>query len=77
MQAKIIEATAPEKEIEYPCLMVSRASGNIVFFYYAKRGVVIASNMTVYPIGYYSESWDMFGFEEFKGKVILSNKSEE
>jgi len=61
-----IQNESKEKEIEYPCLMISHSTNRIVLFCENKCGVDLEN-------GNYSDFWEMYNFKPFKGKVILEN----
>lgn len=38
------------------------------------RGIVVASNVATYPVGYQPEFWNLVAFEDYAGCVTLENK---
>ena len=64
-----------EKEIKFPCLMKSSASGNIVLFYFHEKGTVVSvgDRSTVWKVGEHSSGFSMESFKPFNGTITLQN----
>lgn len=71
MKVELIE-TQREKEITYPCLMISREKA-VVLFYRRDEGVCLKHSI-LEEIGKYADYWDITQFKPFTGKVVLSNE---
>lgn len=65
-----------ENKIEYPCIMKSKNTNNIVLFEQAGKGTVlkIGKTPTANCVGEISYDVAMSHFELFTGKITLRNK---
>lgn len=59
--------------LSYPKLMISN-NGNIVLFTEDSTGTMVNVKEGIYSLGCHDNGgWEMNGFEDFYGEVILSN----
>lgn len=75
----MITATATNnsnQKIDYPMLMESPKTGNIVLFSSHEKGMVIFSTGGVHKMGYYSDTWGMSCFRPYYGTVVLNTGGE-
>ena len=72
MKAVINEKETPVKD-EYPCLKVSKNTGNIVLFIASKTGVVVSVVNDFWELGEYSDGFAENDFTPFTGSITLSN----
>lgn len=76
MKIEVIEKTE-EKEIKYPCLMISKDKSELIFATYNAgnciAGIVLDCSMSFFKVGYYTNEWTASNFAPFNGKVILEN----
>ena len=72
MKIEIDNKEKKEKEIIYPCLMISD-SGRIVFFTEPMKGVLLEDPSGVHKRYSTDEEWGMFHFKPFNGTIKLSN----
>lgn len=67
-----------EKSTNFPKLMKSIYSGNIVLMSYANdtcgTGVVVMCKDSAINVGHYSKTWLMEVFEDYDGSVTLQNQ---
>lgn len=73
---KSILIAQQKKNKSFPKLMKrkDRNYDYIVLFIDESRGTVVHSNSSLgCSVGYHSTSWDMKFFEDFEGKITLSN----
>jgi hypothetical protein len=70
-------ATSYAKEIKYPVLkqLIDTEINKklIVLFYKKDCGIAVYSVKSHWPLGHYSEEWDMSEFKDYDGKVTLEN----
>tara|TARA_R110000850_G_scaffold271705_1_gene406212 strand:- start:551 stop:769 length:219 start_codon:yes stop_codon:yes gene_type:complete len=72
MKSKIKRRKSEKKELPFPKLMESNQNeGFVVLFTSQNVGVAVTQGFHV--IGHTSNSWDMFAFGDYDGKVILKN----
>lgn len=62
------------QKIDYPCLMMSRVSGNVVLFTSKGKGMCVHKGDSGWNVGCYTELWDMNAFNPFNGTVTLENE---
>ena len=60
------------KEIKYPCLMISDDSQTIILFDKFESGMVV-SYSEHHKLGCYADDWDMKVFKPFTGTITLQN----
>jgi hypothetical protein len=72
MKAVINEKETPVKDT-YPCLKVSKNTGNIVLFIASKTGVVVSVVNDFWELGEYSDGLAENDFTPFTGSITLSN----
>jgi len=76
MKTKVNE-NKNEKEIEFPCLMVTDSGTIILAIGIDKNGIdgfVLKDNVPLKrAIGYHSETWNLNTLNPFKGSITLSN----
>ena len=74
MKAVINEKETP-KEAEYPKLMISQYTGNVVLFNTDTTGVAIflGDNNLSWVLGSYQQCLDPSAFTPFTGSITLSN----
>jgi len=70
MKAVINEKETP---VKYPCLKVSKNTGNIVLFIGEKTGIVVSAHNDMWEIGEYSVGFAENDFTPFTGSITLSN----
>lgn len=69
-----MKAVINEKETpEYPCLKVSKNTGNIVLFIASKTGIVVSVVSDLWELGDYSDAFAENDFTPFTGSITLSN----
>jgi len=57
----------------YPRLMTLGDTTMVVLFYSVECGTVIVSGESGWSIGEYQDRWDITGFVEFKGQIVMEN----
>lgn len=71
MKSEIIEK---EKELEFPCLMVSEETGNVYLMSSEEVGTCVHSiGKSAWVVGDYCNSLEPMKLTIFKGKIILQN----
>lgn len=75
MKSEIVMKEEDQKERTYPWLGISKKGKNVVVLFITfGEGVVVSTGTNdIYRIGYFTDTWDVENFYEFKGQVILSN----
>jgi hypothetical protein len=75
MKSKIKRRKSEKKELPFPKLMESNQNeGLVVLFTSQNVGVAVAQgDQGFHVIGHTSNSWNMFSFGDYDGKVILKN----
>jgi len=68
-----VNETPVEQKSEYPCLKVSKNTGNIVLFIGVKTGIVVSAHNDMWEIGEYSYDFAEHLFTPFTGSITLSN----
>jgi len=77
MKSKIVSTLC--MKYKYPVMMTANSNiallrELVVLFYADKTGVVLHSTSDKYPVGYWSDDWDMSCFEFSTGIVQLRNE---
>lgn len=72
MKIEVKAQTKTVSEMEYPFLAQGELTKSIVLFTNESHGFVV-NNSSEFPLGYFSESWEMHHFTPFTGSVTLSN----
>lgn len=81
MKVKIVEiAQASKVKITFPCILKSKDSGLIVFFWQDSCGIVLNTNKH-YELNHISVGWNSVNsldsyWQYYKGEIILSNDEE-
>ena len=75
INAEVNNIKNKEPAIEYPCIMISTITGNIVLFIRESWGTVIVSHQGL-GIGEWDEYYEMKNFILFNGTITLSNSKE-
>ena len=68
---KVTATEGRRKELDFPKLMISKTSGDIVLF--TGEGVGTVVNECAGAIGAYSATWNFSNFEDYTGKITLEN----
>ncbi len=67
MKSTIIKS----KATEYPKMMISKDTGDIVLFSKYGTGTVVRTGDWKWEMGKHGSCWNMACFEDFTGKVLL------
>lgn len=70
MKSEIVEK---EKELEFPCLMVSKETGNVYLMSFEKSGTCVHVAGGSWLIGTPCDTLDPTSLIPFEGKIILQN----
>tara|TARA_R110000796_G_scaffold62503_1_gene144202 strand:+ start:384 stop:596 length:213 start_codon:yes stop_codon:yes gene_type:complete len=68
---KVTATEGKRQELEYPKLMISTVSGDIVLFTEEGIGTVVKEEAN--SIGDYFRTWTADNFEDYTGKITLEN----
>jgi hypothetical protein len=68
---KVTATDGKRQELDFPKLMISKTSGDIVLFSEEGIGTVIKGDAGV--IGDYCSSWTFINFEDYTGTITLEN----
>lgn len=71
MKTKITEKGT--KGISYPCLKIKNGTGIVILFTEEDTGIVLIKGEDEFEVGNYDTSWNEKSFENFEGKIELSN----
>ena len=63
------------KEIPYPKLMISTASGSIFLMVNPSEGTVLKASSGT-SVGDYAKNWAFNNFKDYKGSITLENTHE-
>jgi len=71
----IITEVKFKEKIDFPMLMFSKVSGNIVLFFELGKGTIvyIGNDNKDWKFGQYVTGWSMSNFEPFFGEITLTN----
>jgi len=72
MKIDVIDAV-DDKGVVYPRLMSMNDTSMVALFFSAECGTVIVSGDSGWGGGEYYDGWDITGFSEFKGQIVMEN----
>ena len=68
---KVTATEGEKRELDYPKLMISKTSGDIVLFTEKLKGTVVKGGQS--SLGNHCNNWFEENFEDYTGKITLEN----